>query len=56
MAFDEEVNAEDIECFRKSIHKVRHPPNVFNHFAFTGQISTCETPMPNDKEKNATLK
>lgn len=56
VAFDEEVNAEDIECFRKFIHKVRHPPNVFNHFAFTGQIPIYEMPMTNDKEKNATLK
>ncbi|XP_050441146.1 myotubularin-related protein 13 [Adelges cooleyi] len=56
VAFDEEVNAEDIECFRKFIHKVRHPPNVFNHFAFTGQVPIYEMPMTNDKEKNATLR
>jgi hypothetical protein len=26
--------AENVE--RKYIHKIRHPPDVFHHFAFTG--------------------
>lgn len=56
VAFDEEVVAESIESFRKLIHKVRHPPHIFHHFAFSGQIVVPSTPLHNRKEKNATLK
>ncbi|KAK9886900.1 hypothetical protein WA026_019158 [Henosepilachna vigintioctopunctata] len=55
LAFDEEVTAENIEMFRKLIHKIRHPPNVFHHFAFAGQIVASPTPLHKGKEKNATL-
>lgn len=56
VAFDEEVSAESIEGFRKLIHKVRHPPHIFHHFAFSGQVVMTPTPLHKGKEKNATLK
>ncbi|XP_054263415.1 myotubularin-related protein 13 [Macrosteles quadrilineatus] len=56
VAFDDEVTAESIEAFRKLIHKVRHPPHIFHHFAFTGQVVVSQTPLHKDKEKNATLR
>ncbi|XP_065158308.1 myotubularin-related protein 13 isoform X2 [Atheta coriaria] len=55
LAFDEEVTAENIEALRKCIHKIRHPPDVFHHFAFTGQIVVSQTPLHKGKEKNSTL-
>ncbi|RZF38820.1 hypothetical protein LSTR_LSTR000523 [Laodelphax striatellus] len=55
VAFDEEVTMESIECFRKLIHKVRYPPHIFHHFAFTGQVMVPQTPT-DGKAKNATLK
>ncbi|XP_039295345.1 LOW QUALITY PROTEIN: myotubularin-related protein 13 [Nilaparvata lugens] len=55
VAFDEEVTMESIECFRKLIHKVRYPPHIFHHFAFTGQVVVPQTPT-DGKAKNATLK
>lgn len=56
VAFDEEVTAESIEAFRKLINKVRHPPHIFHHFAFNGQVVVSQTPLHKDKEKNATLR
>lgn len=56
LAFDEEVTAENIETLRKLIHKIRHPPDVFHHFAFTGQVVVTQTPLHKNKEKNATLR
>nr|CAD7393185.1 unnamed protein product [Timema cristinae] len=56
LAFDEEVTPENIETFRKLIHRVRHPPHILNHFAFTGQVVVPQTPLHKGKEKNATLK
>nr|XP_018897778.1 PREDICTED: myotubularin-related protein 13 isoform X2 [Bemisia tabaci] len=56
VAFDEEVSQESIETFRKLIHRVRHPPHIFHHFAFTGQVVVSQAPHHKDKEKNATLK
>ncbi|CAG9832784.1 unnamed protein product [Diabrotica balteata] len=55
-AFDEEVTAENVDTLRKLIHKVRHPPDIFHHFAFTGQVVVTQTPLHKNKEKNATLK
>lgn len=55
LAFDEEVTAENIDTLRKLIHKIRHPPDVFHHFAFTGQVVVTQTPLHKNKEKNATL-
>lgn len=56
LAFDEEVTQENIETLRKQIQKVRHPPDVFHHFAFTGQVVVSQTPLHKGKEKNATLR
>lgn len=56
LAFDEEVTAENIDTLRKLIHKIRHPPDVFHHFAFTGQVVVTQTPLHKNKEKNATLR
>ncbi|XP_026287376.1 myotubularin-related protein 13 isoform X1 [Frankliniella occidentalis] len=57
VAFDEEVTPESIEHFRKTIHRIRHPPHIFHHFAFTGQVVVHQTPLHKGKEgKNATLK
>ncbi|XP_014253591.1 myotubularin-related protein 13 isoform X2 [Cimex lectularius] len=56
VAFDEEVSTESIDTFKKTLHKVRHPPNVLRHFAFSGHIPIPQTPMQRIKEKNATLK
>lgn len=56
LAFDEEVTPENIDSLRKTIHKIRYPPDVFHHFAFTGQIVVTQTPLHKNKEKNATLR
>ncbi|XP_017780101.1 PREDICTED: myotubularin-related protein 13 isoform X2 [Nicrophorus vespilloides] len=56
LAFDEEVTPENIESLRKMIHKMRHPPTVFHHFAFAGQVMVSQTPLHKGKEKNATLR
>lgn len=56
VAFDEEVTADNIEMFRKLVHRIRHPPHIFHHFAFTGQVMVSQTPLHKSKEKNATLK
>ena len=56
VAFDDEVSPESIETLRKTLYKVRHPPHIFHHFAFSGHISVPQTPMQKNKAKNATLK
>lgn len=56
LAFDEEVTPENIDSLRKFIHKMRHPPDVFHHFAFAGQVVVSQTPHHKGKEKNATLR
>ncbi|XP_049836392.1 myotubularin-related protein 13 isoform X2 [Schistocerca gregaria] len=55
VAFDEEVTPENIEAFRKMVHRLRHPAHILHHFAFTGQV-VPQTPLHKGKEKNATLK
>ena len=55
IAFDEEVNSEDVETLRKLVNKVRNPPSVLSTFAFTGHMSVQPTPLK-IKEKNASLK
>lgn len=55
LAFDEEVTPENVDVLRKLIHKIRHPPDVFHHFAFAGQVVMNQTPLHKGKEKNATL-
>ncbi|XP_069696125.1 myotubularin-related protein 13 isoform X2 [Periplaneta americana] len=56
LAFDEEVTPENIESFRKLVHRIRHPTHILHHFAFTGQVVVPQTPLHKGKEKNATLK
>ena len=55
IAFDDEVNAEDVETLRKLINKVRNPQNVMTTFAFQGHHAQ---PLPGktSKEKHASLK
>lgn len=56
VAFDEEVTNDQIEAFRKLLHKTRHPTDEFGHFAFASQNIVMHTPQHKVKEKNATLK
>ena len=57
VAFDEEVNLDSVELFRKYIHRIRHPPSVFDYFAFIGQTIMDVMPMHKHKDtKSATLK
>ena len=55
IAFDEEVSSDNVETFRKLVHKCRNPPTVFNTFAFTGHQIAQPATMAK-KEKNKTLK
>lgn len=56
LAFDEEVNSEQIESLRKLIMRTRFPSDIFGYFAFACPGTTIKTPMHKVKEKNATLK
>ncbi|XP_064634624.1 myotubularin-related protein 13-like isoform X5 [Lineus longissimus] len=56
IAFDDEVNSDDIEMLRKLVNKVRNPPSVFSTFAFTGQQILPQPTQHKGKEKNASLK
>ena len=56
IAFDEEVSSDNVETFRKLVHKCRNPPTVFNTFAFTGHQIAQPATMAKHKEKNKTLK
>ena len=56
VAFDEEVNTEDIETLRKLSHKVRNPTSIVNTFAFTGYMIHQPSQLGKAKEKNASLK
>ncbi|XP_077995141.1 myotubularin-related protein 13-like isoform X2 [Glandiceps talaboti] len=53
IAFDEEVNQEKIEIFRKTLNRYRYPPSVFNMFAFNG-ITTTATMLQTHKQKDKT--
>lgn len=57
VAFDEEVDSENIETFRKLLHRVSLPQTVYQMFAFSS--IAAQPPMPLHREKmakNATLK
>ncbi|XP_043944593.1 myotubularin-related protein 5 [Protopterus annectens] len=55
IAFDEEVGSDQVEVFRKHIHKLRYPQYVHGIFAFTvGQIQK-QVLEPRQKEKNPSL-
>ena len=56
IAFDEEVNSEDVETLKKTLAKIRSPANVNMTFAFTGGHILSQPPLHKVKEKNATLK
>ncbi|KAI5738379.1 hypothetical protein M8J77_006210 [Diaphorina citri] len=56
VAFDEEVSPDSIECFRRLIHKIRHPSHILHHFAFCGQQMVPQIPLNETKGKNASLK
>jgi myotubularin-related protein 5/13 len=51
-AFDDEVTAEEIETFRKLIHKVQFPPTLWHYFAFRGHITLATEQLVKDKDKN----
>jgi myotubularin-related protein 5/13 len=52
-AFDDEVTAEEIETFRKLIHKVQFPPTFWHYFAFRGHIALAPEQLVKDKDKSA---
>ena len=52
-AFDDEVTAEEVETFRKLIHKVQFPPTLWHYFAFRGHITLATEQLVKDKDKNA---
>lgn len=56
LAFDEEVTNENIDTFRKLLHKYRHPNDIFHYFAFVGQLYNTITPMTSAKDKSTTIK
>ena len=35
-AFDEEVGVEEVDTFRRNLHQLRYPDNIFHFFAFRG--------------------
>lgn len=56
IAFDEEVGSDQVDVFRKHIHKLRYPQYVHGIFAFTvGQVQK-QVLEPRQKEKNPSLK
>ncbi|XP_058057727.1 myotubularin-related protein 13 [Anopheles bellator] len=59
VAFDEEVPQEQVEAFRKAVHKMRHPEDELGHFAFATHGLGLHVGLAGGhkvKEKNATLK
>ncbi|CAE1243244.1 SBF1_2 [Acanthosepion pharaonis] len=56
IVFDEEVGSDNVETFRKLVHKVRNPVRVFDTFTFVGHSTLQPTPIHKQKEKNATIK
>ena len=49
-AFDDEVTVEEVENLRRNIHRIRHPENIYQFFAFRGNHSMQE-PSVRGKEK-----
>uniref|UniRef100_A0ABM0M8D4 LOW QUALITY PROTEIN: myotubularin-related protein 13-like n=1 Tax=Saccoglossus kowalevskii TaxID=10224 RepID=A0ABM0M8D4_SACKO len=57
IAFDEEVNQERIEMFRKMCNKYRYPQSIFHMFAFNGIVATATMLQTHkQKDKTATLR
>ena len=53
MKFDDEVTPEQIETFRKNIHKVQFPQTLWHFFAFRGHITLAVGSFTKEKDKNA---
>jgi myotubularin-related protein 5/13 len=58
VAFDEELNSDDIETLRKLLVKLRNPVSMTNTFAFSHYHSVTQPHQLHMKvkEKNASLK
>ncbi|XP_023166410.1 myotubularin-related protein 13 [Drosophila hydei] len=57
IAFDTEVTLEQIETFRKTLNKARHPFDEFEYFAFQSYGTMLQGVVPlKTKEKYSTLK
>ena len=52
-AFDDEVSLEQIEAFRKNIHKVQFPQTLWHFFAFRGHVTLASEAIAKVKDKNA---
>jgi len=52
-AFDDEVTAEDIETFRKTIHRVQFPPTLLHFFAFRVHLNFPSEPLSKKEDKTA---
>ncbi|XP_077374547.1 myotubularin-related protein 13 isoform X2 [Festucalex cinctus] len=52
VAFDEEVNSETVEMFRKHIQRIRYPQSIFSSFAFAAGQTQPQLILPKQKERN----
>ncbi|XP_051919541.1 myotubularin-related protein 13 isoform X4 [Hippocampus zosterae] len=52
VAFDEEVNSEMVEMFRKHIQRIRYPQSIFSSFAFAAGQTQPQLILPKQKERN----
>uniref|UniRef100_A0A4W3JXR7 SET binding factor 2 n=1 Tax=Callorhinchus milii TaxID=7868 RepID=A0A4W3JXR7_CALMI len=55
VAFDEEVNSEMVEVFKKHIAKFRYPQSFFSIFAFAAGQNAPQIILPKQKEKNTSF-
>ncbi|XP_059831862.1 myotubularin-related protein 13 isoform X1 [Hypanus sabinus] len=56
VAFDEEVNSEMVEIFKKHIMKFRYPQSIFSTFAFAAGQNAPQIILPKQKEKNTSFR
>nr|XP_057944753.1 myotubularin-related protein 13 isoform X2 [Doryrhamphus excisus] len=52
VAFDEEVNSEVVEMFRKHLQRIRYPQSIFSSFAFAAGQTQPQLILPKQKERN----
>ncbi|XP_030621605.1 myotubularin-related protein 13 [Chanos chanos] len=52
VAFDEEVNSEVVEIFRKHLQRIRYPQSIFSTFAFAAGQTAPQLILPKQKERN----
>uniref|UniRef100_A0A3Q1HNT5 SET binding factor 2 n=2 Tax=Anabas testudineus TaxID=64144 RepID=A0A3Q1HNT5_ANATE len=52
VAFDEEVNSEMVEIFRKHLQRIRYPQSIFSSFAFAAGQTPPQLSLPKQKERN----